>query len=51
VFSYQSPIQSNGQWVPSRLVVTNASGRQAGVSVFQNIRANGGIAASRFATN
>jgi outer membrane lipoprotein-sorting protein len=47
-FSYENPQRVGGVWFPTRQVVRNMDDRVAGVSEFENIRVNTGLADSLF---
>ncbi|MCW5943798.1 MAG: outer membrane lipoprotein-sorting protein [Fimbriimonadaceae bacterium] len=50
-FYYEEPKQQNGVWFPTRLTVRNAEDKVAGVTNYEELKLNSGIADSVFAVN
>ncbi len=47
-FEYTEPTQVNNVWFPTKLTVSNAEGKVAGVTRYRNIKINSGVPASTF---
>lgn len=47
-FLYENPVLKGGVWFPTRLIVKNVEGKVGGVTVFDNLTVNNGIADSMF---
>ncbi|MCG9895538.1 MAG: outer membrane lipoprotein-sorting protein [Fimbriimonadaceae bacterium] len=50
-FFYEDPVRVSGVWIPQRMRVVNADGRQAGVTAYERITANTGVSDALFAVN
>lgn len=50
-FYYEEPKQQNGVWFPTKLTVRNAEDKVAGVTSYEELKLNSGIADTVFAVN
>ena len=48
IFTYENPVQKSGVWISSKLTVTNADGKVAGVSSYTDLKVNSGLSDSLF---
>ncbi|GMV88414.1 MAG: hypothetical protein AMXMBFR81_13450 [Chthonomonas sp.] len=50
-FTYENPVQSGGVWFPTKLTVRNVENKVAGVTQYEDLKLNTGIADSVFSVN